>query len=175
MEKKKRGRPKKPKPSEVQQIVRKEKFKFSDIELNLEKIGKSLGKFIMHLIRGAEGLNPEEESATKMYNAHDPLQNSRFTPNQQKFQTYANLVSDTYPKLFKIFKTWSELGSRTLIALNGEQRKEQILIEKAKGIVSPQQQLSLTLPMTPDTKQPIQTEAPMTTPTQKETKKGILR
>jgi hypothetical protein len=167
-EKKKRGR----KPKILSQIIAPIKETFNKTFLqkifyNIEDFGKKIGKFIMYLIRGSEGLSPEAESQTKMYDSHDELQNSRFTPIQAYAQVYKRLVAKTYPKVFSLMETWASLESRAFISLNGEQRKEQILIEKAKGIQLPQQQ-TLTLPSV-DTKQEIKTESNV------ETKKGALK
>lgn len=93
-----------------------------------------LGKGLKNVIRGLQGLPPEgEDTFAGMINVKDIRERTRLPSQHDVYaHSYLRLLSQAGGSEWKICKDIAEMEEHLLISLEGEQRKEAILMQKAK-------------------------------------------
>lgn len=93
---------------------------------------KEIGQGIKYVIRGAQGLPPEEDHFAGMIDVKNLKERTRLNLHQVYAHAYMYECSAFYPKLMKDWETVAETEEHLLIALDGEQRKEAILYKQPR-------------------------------------------
>jgi hypothetical protein len=101
-------------------------MELKEVKETLEGLAEPLKKFI----RAIQGLSPEDY--IKMTDWSNLDERARLTQYQIEAIAYRRLVADTYPDYFGIFKITSDIKEHLSVTKEGEQRKEEILMQKAK-------------------------------------------
>lgn len=119
-----------------------------------------LGEGIRALIRGRQGLSIDEPSFSGLLDIKDIRERTRVNAHEVYAHSYMRLLAQVGGNEWGIMKNVADMEDHYLISLDGEQRKEAILMTKAKTEVTVQEQ--------PLTVQKVDTTKPA------KEKKGIL-
>lgn len=137
----------------------KEEPKLSD-ELVAESL--IIGKVLKNIMRGLEGLPPEEDQFSSLLHINDDRERTRLSIHNIYRHSYMELLNDFGKQRaemlgglnsFKGFGQWAEGENIYFISQEGEGRKEAILFKRESQ--QPQNQLTVSLPQV-ETKPPIQ-------------------
>lgn len=94
---------------------------------------KELGEGLKSVIRGAQGLAPEEDAFSGLINVKDLKERTRLPTIHDVFaHSYLYTLGEVGGEEWAICKTIATTEEALLISLEGEQRKEAILMQRAK-------------------------------------------
>jgi hypothetical protein len=159
------------KPKEKAKEIQEEKPKattLKDIQEWGEKLkarGKALGEFLRSLKRGMQGLPIDEDRFSGLLNIEDPRERTRLSEHDVYGHSLMELAATYYEEL----AIWGKIAKEEdvyFIPLEGEQRKEAILMQRARAEVTMAgQPLTVQMPKV-ETKPPEEAK--------REEKKGIF-
>jgi len=101
----------------------------------LKERGKALGEFLRALKRGMQGLPIDEDQYSGLLNVKDSRERTRLSEHDVYGHSLMELVANHYDEL----KIWGEIAKEEdiyFIPLEGEQRKEAILMQRARAEVT---------------------------------------
>lgn len=136
------GQPKKEKPTTIEK-VRKRRF-------NLDTF-RQIAEAIKWIQRAIQGLDLEEDKYQGMMNVKDIRERTRISIKGIRRHVYMRILAQEGSRLagvgtlnpFDIFKDVAEEEDTYLIAKDGEQRKEYILLKRTEASQNPQQTVSI--------------------------------
>jgi len=101
----------------------------------LKERGKALGEFLRALKRGMQGLPIDEDQYSGLLNVKDSRERTRLSEHDVYGHSLMELAANHYDEL----KIWGEIAKEEdiyFIPLEGEQRKEAILMQRARAEVT---------------------------------------
>ena len=119
-------------------------------------------KEISMLIRAAKGLPLEEDLFSGLLNVKDIRERTRISSPELYAHSYMRLLKNVGGDEWQIMEDVANMEDHYYISLDGEQRKEAILMTKAKTELQVAQPLAIQMPETKPLEKP------------KEEKKGIF-
>ena len=121
-----------------------------DFEKRMHKIGSGL----KNLFRGMQGLPPEgDDMFSGMIEVKDIRERTRVTTHEAYAHAYMRILKDKGGEEWAIMEDIAQQEDKYFIAIDGEQRKEAILMQRAKTEVR--------LPGQPLALQPVDTTKPL--------------
>jgi len=102
------------------------------------KFLKEFSKPLFSLRRAMQGLPEDETLFTGFMNIKDTRERTRVTEPQIVSHSFLRLMSSFFPETLGNWKEIAEMEDVYYIALDGEQRKEAILSQKARNTVNVQ-------------------------------------
>lgn len=96
---------------------------------------KELAEGIRALVRGAQGLSIEDDKFSGLLDIKDIRERTRLNSHQIRGHAYMRLLRDIGGSEWEIMKKRPDMGDHYFIAKDGEQRKEAILLTRAKSEV----------------------------------------
>jgi len=117
---------------------KKETTSLEQIQVWGEKLkarGKALGEFLRSLKRGMQGLTIDEDQYSGLLNVKDPRERTRLSEHDVYGHSLMELAANHYDEL----AIWGKIASEEdiyFIPLEGEQRKEAILMQRARAEVT---------------------------------------
>jgi len=90
-------------------------------------------KEIVMMIRASKGLPLEEDIFSGLLNVKDIRERTRVSETEAYGHSAMRIIAAMYPDEMGFWKDVAEMEDHYLIALEGEQRKEAILMQRAKA------------------------------------------
>jgi len=101
----------------------------------LRERGKALGEFLRALKRGMQGQAIDEDQFSGLIDVRDIRERTRLAEHDVYGHSLMRLLADKYEE-FKIWEQIADMEDRYLISLEGEERKEAILMQRARAEVA---------------------------------------
>ena len=101
----------------------------------LKERGRALGEFLRALKRGMQGLTIDEDQYSGLLNVKDSRERTRLSEHDVYGHSLMELAANHYEEL----SIWGEIAKEEdiyFIPLEGEQRKEAILMQRARAEVT---------------------------------------
>ncbi len=137
------------------------------MSLDFHKTIADIAESIRKLKRGLAGQEIDAEKLDKLIDLNDPRQLARLSEHDYYGHSLMYVASHSYEEL-EVYKDIYAVEDAYSITINGEQRKEAILMTKAKSETQTSSALNIALPSVSTTP----TEAPKP---EQEKKKGLFR
>jgi len=130
---------------------------------------RPIAELIRQLWRAAHGMEIDAKDILAfLVNAEDVRERTRLKEHDVYGHSAMEFLADIFPGEFGFMKELAKLENIYFIPLDGEQRKEMILMQRAKGLETNPQQQSLSITMPETTPQPPQPQQ------QQQQKKGLF-
>ena len=109
---------------------------------------KGIAEGIHYLIRGSQGLPPEEERYANLMNLSDRKETTRVTIRQIYEHTYMRAAQKIYGDEMELMQYIADTEDAYLVSKDGEQRREAILMQKARSQPANMETLQIVAPNT---------------------------
>jgi len=110
-----------------------EKGDFLEKLKKLKQIGPIIGEYLKNVFRGHKGLSLDDDVFSGLLDIKDIRERTRVNDHEVYAHSYMRLVADIGGEEWETMRKVADMEDHYLISLDGQQRQEAILMQRAKA------------------------------------------